>query len=280
LSRAAFDRFRETIAGAAASSTAPENQDLRPVVITRVAFVDSLTPLDTHLASEARDENQLADRVSIAALVAAAGSVAGLSWRAHRAHEVRATREASHRAITASEARFRSLIKHAADLVLVIDDDGIVRDARGSIERILCIPPDDAVGASLASLIHEDDLPRFADCLKEVVESTEPCSAEVRLSYGGGPWRWVELAATDRRADPLIEGIVLNGREVTERRAAEAESREGKRRSTRSSTPPPPASSCSTVRASSDEQTWRPSASSTCRTTRSSAARTPIRDGA
>jgi diguanylate cyclase (GGDEF)-like protein/PAS domain S-box-containing protein len=226
LSRAAFDRFRETvtetIASAAASSTAPENQDLRPVVITRVAFVESLAPLDTHLAAEARDENQLANRVSIVAMVAMVASVAGLSRRAHRAHEARATWEASHQAIAASEARFRSLIEHAADLVLVIDDSGVVRDAGGSIERILGIPRSDTIGTALQSLIHQDDLPRFADCLKEVVQSTEPCSAEVRLSDGGGPWRWVELAATDRRADPLIEGIVLNGREVTERRAAEA----------------------------------------------------------
>jgi len=231
LCQAALDQYRtiatETITTAAAGATEAENQGmLRRVAVLRIAFVDSLTPLDTSLASEARDENQLADRVSIVAMVAAAGSVAGLSWRAHRAHEVRATWEASHRAVAASEARFRSLIEHAADLVIVIDDGGIVRDAGGSVERILGISPDDAVGATLGDLIHKDDLPRFADCLKEVIQSTEPCIAEVRLSHGDRTWRWVELVATDRRGDPLVEGIVPNGREVTERRAAEAESRE------------------------------------------------------
>lgn len=231
LSRAALDRYQATTtdaikAVAAGVSAIGTRELLRRVSAERIAFMDSLTPLDAHLAREAQDENRLAGLVSIAAMVAAVGTVAGLSRRAHRAHVARATWEASHRAVAASEARFRSLIEHAADLVLVIDDAGIVRDAGGSIERILGRSPDDTLGASLARLVHDDDLPRVTRCLADAAQTSKPCVVEVRLSHGDGSWRWVELAATDRLTDPLVAGVVLNGREVTERRQAEAAVRE------------------------------------------------------
>src|SRR5690606_3244981 len=120
--------------------------------------------------------------------------------------------------------RFRALIEHAADVILVVGPDGIVRYASPSLETVLG-PASLAVrGRPLHEHLHPDDGAALASAWRaaegrpgRVVERTE-----FRVRHADGSWRWMEATGTNQVDNPAVGGIVVNARDITEAKAAEA----------------------------------------------------------
>ena len=123
-----------------------------------------------------------------------------------------------------NEVRFRSLVQHSTDVIAVIDGGGVLTYVSPSVEGILGRPPDDLSGRSVVELLHPDDA-RNATVLLESLRSRRATSmtAQFRLPHRDGGWRVLEWTATNRLDDPAVGGIVVNGRDVTERQRAEQE---------------------------------------------------------
>jgi diguanylate cyclase (GGDEF)-like protein/PAS domain S-box-containing protein len=122
------------------------------------------------------------------------------------------------------EARFGSLIRNASDLITVVDLDGSVLYQSPSIERILGYAPEDVVGRPFAGLLGAGDRGRLA----QVLASRTPGGAETHafeclLAHADGRSIEFEVLATDLVDDEHVRGVVLNGRDVSERRAFEAQ---------------------------------------------------------
>src|SRR5215218_10346591 len=56
------------------------------------------------------------------------------------------------------ESRFASLARHAADMVSVVDADGIIRFANPATERQLGYRPEEVVGTRVERWLHPDDV--------------------------------------------------------------------------------------------------------------------------
>ena len=144
------------------------------------------------------------------------------------AHDITARRDAED-AVRQSELRFRALVQNGSDVIAVLEQDGRLRFASPAAERILGHSPQ--LGTSVFDLIHPDDLPRIADAFTGAVDTpgiTLP--ADLRLRTADGGWREVEAVANNLLADESVHGIVVNVRDVTERRAAERSLREAEER--------------------------------------------------
>jgi diguanylate cyclase (GGDEF)-like protein/PAS domain S-box-containing protein len=125
-----------------------------------------------------------------------------------------------------SEARFRSLVAHASDLITVLDAQGTVTYQSPSVERILGYRVDEIEGSNFADLLGESDRPRLAQILAGVGEAyvgggSEAHVIECTLRHRHGEWLKFELQHTDLLQDEHVRGIVLNGRDVSERKAFE-----------------------------------------------------------
>jgi len=123
-----------------------------------------------------------------------------------------------------SEARFRSLVQRAFDVVTVAGADGVVRYTSGSVERVLGYGDRQLLGMPLASLVHPDDrelLPAFLDEVTAAPGRTT--SIEWRVRHRDGSWLEVETVATNLLHLPEVGGIVLNTRNLSERKALERE---------------------------------------------------------
>ena len=59
-----------------------------------------------------------------------------------------------------TEERFVALVRHASDLIVVLEPDSTVRYVSPSIERLLGYEPAGIVGTALLELVHPDDAPR------------------------------------------------------------------------------------------------------------------------
>ncbi|HYZ75871.1 MAG TPA: EAL domain-containing protein [Gaiellaceae bacterium] len=121
-----------------------------------------------------------------------------------------------------SEARFRSLVAHSSDLITVLDADGVVTYQSPSIERVLGYPADEVEGTRFDRLVSEADRPRLAQVVSDVGrERTETHALECLLRHRDGTWLQFEVQHTDLLRDEHVHGIVLNSRDVSERKAFE-----------------------------------------------------------
>jgi diguanylate cyclase (GGDEF)-like protein/PAS domain S-box-containing protein len=121
-----------------------------------------------------------------------------------------------------SEARFGSLVAHSSDLITVLDADGVVTYQSPSIERVLGYRVDEVEGTRFDRLVSEADRPRLAQVVSDVGrERTETHVFECTLQHRDGTPLQFEMQHTDLLRDEHVRGIVLNSRDVSERKAFE-----------------------------------------------------------
>ena len=135
-------------------------------------------------------------------------------------------------ALRASEARFRALTEHAADMILVFDDEGCVRYWSRSAEEALGWAASEVMGRRLTDLglIHPDDLPLFEEGRHGADASlNEFLPVTIRYRHRDGTWRLVEGLARSLLDDPAVRGVVVNARDVTEQRRLEEQLRQAQK---------------------------------------------------
>ncbi len=122
----------------------------------------------------------------------------------------------------AVEHRFRSLVHASSDLTWLVAADRRISFASRSVGDVLGWPPEHAVGMVARDAVHPADAAAI-DGLLDGVTDDQAAVVTVRIAHATGGWRHIEVQATDRRADPLIDAVVLTGRDVTERVELQAE---------------------------------------------------------
>jgi diguanylate cyclase (GGDEF)-like protein/PAS domain S-box-containing protein len=124
------------------------------------------------------------------------------------------------RTLHASEARFRSLVHHSSDLIFVLDAQGIIQFASSSASRLIGYDPDALVGVALSSLSDPDDASRVSAFIEMAAKLTGASPlAEWRLRRPDGHAVDVEAIASNLLDDASVGGIVLNARDIGERKA-------------------------------------------------------------
>jgi len=130
-------------------------------------------------------------------------------------------------ALRESEERFRSLVQNASDLITVIDADTTVRYQSTAIKRVLGVEAEAVVGRKLADIIHPDDRSQFLASLSELMaKPANVVAGEGRVMDSNGIWRHLEFTGTDQRDNTSIGGVVLNARDVSERKQLEEQLRQ------------------------------------------------------
>jgi diguanylate cyclase (GGDEF)-like protein/PAS domain S-box-containing protein len=119
------------------------------------------------------------------------------------------------------EARFRSLVQNSSDVVAVLDQEARIAYESDAVRRVLGHQPERRRGQSFTSLVHPEDSPRFQALAHALVTGGGEGAGEFRLGHADGSWRWVEAIGLDLTHDPAVGGVVLNYRDVTERRQLE-----------------------------------------------------------
>lgn len=125
-----------------------------------------------------------------------------------------------------SESRYRALVEKSGDGTLVIESNSHVRYVSPAVTRILGHLPLAMEGRSCLELVHVDDRPYMKDKLKEILANP---GAEIpslfRANHADGRIRDIEMVGVNRLDDEAVQGIVLNFRDVTDRRRTEQELR-------------------------------------------------------
>ncbi|MCU1458986.1 MAG: diguanylate cyclase/phosphodiesterase with sensor(s) [Actinomycetia bacterium] len=133
-----------------------------------------------------------------------------------------ASKESVEDELRRGEERFRALVEHVNDIILVFDDFGGVSYVSPAFQRVLGYADDDDVQLITSTYLHLDDRPRVLQFMNEL-RLTPGAFAwlELRLRHADGSWHWFEVGLTNRLDDVDIGGVVANMRDVTERRLFE-----------------------------------------------------------
>jgi diguanylate cyclase (GGDEF)-like protein/PAS domain S-box-containing protein len=196
---------------------------------------DVYYPLSTRVNQSALSYAQGAERTRRLTLLASVAILASLFalgallyWR-YRATERRAARAAAqHEILQRSEARFRPLVQSSSDLITVIDRDGVIQYASPAIEQFSGRPASEVLGTSILQMVATEDQYGLHGLFSGVAERPGyTASAELHLrspSESAGQ-RSIQVVCTNRLNDPDVNGLVLNVRDISERKALEEQLR-------------------------------------------------------
>jgi PAS domain S-box-containing protein len=135
-----------------------------------------------------------------------------------------AERKRAEEALRRSEEHFRLLIENALDIISLLNGDGTVRYQSPSAERVLGHKPEEAIGKSGFEFIHPDDLPHVINAFTDTIQKpgiTPPI--EMRVQHRDGSWHVIETLGNNLLHNPAVAGIIINVRDITERKQMERE---------------------------------------------------------
>ncbi len=131
-------------------------------------------------------------------------------------------RKRAEQALRESETRFRLLVERSSDIITILDPDGTARYESPAHEHQLGYTSEEMIGTYPMALVHPDDLPQLTQIFIEGLNQPGyVAQAQYRIRHKDGSWRELESSARNLIDDPLINGILINSRDITERKRAE-----------------------------------------------------------
>jgi PAS domain S-box-containing protein len=133
--------------------------------------------------------------------------------------------------LRASEKRFRSLIEHSSDAVAMLGPDGTILYQSPAATRILGYEIEEMVGRPLRSFVHPGDVElALQDRIRILATSHLPVLSQFRFLRKDGTVCWIDATSTNRLDDPDLQAIIVNYRDITERKQADEKLRESEER--------------------------------------------------
>ncbi len=122
-----------------------------------------------------------------------------------------------------SERRFRALIEKSSDSISLINPKGIILyDAEPATFRNLGYAGAEVVGHSAFEFIHPEDVEVTKKLFDELAHKPgSTITTHYRIRHKDGSWHWMEGTGTNLLNEPSVQAIVINARDVTERKRAE-----------------------------------------------------------
>ena len=118
------------------------------------------------------------------------------------------------------EARLGSLVRNSSDIVRIVDGDRVVLYISPAALRLVGLDEAGAEGMDWWEFVHPDDQPSLQWFLADLEQGASG-DVEYRVRDARGSWIDVETLATNLVGDGAVEGIVLNTRDVSDRKALE-----------------------------------------------------------
>ena len=131
-------------------------------------------------------------------------------------------RKRAHVELEKREQRFRALVEKSWSGVALLDGDLAFSYSGASTGRLLGYGEEELIGTSFLAYVHPRDRETMRETLNSLASgAAQESQAELRFRHRNGMWIWLEAFAQNMLHDPSVGAIVLNYRDVTQRKATE-----------------------------------------------------------
>jgi PAS domain S-box-containing protein len=200
-------RWRRTSQSAAESSVSPE------WVRKLMSLLPTLAPMLVLLLAipVASRRPAMAWTVLACSMVCLSMRLAVTQYQQQRASEK----------LECSERHFRALLEKSSDAIALLDRQGKILYLSPSFEHLLGYIPQERMGFDSIGRVHPDDQNRLAADMATLYATPGGSSrGEYRSQHKDGRWMWIEGVATNLIDDPNVAAVVVNFRDITERKRA------------------------------------------------------------
>ncbi|RPH55795.1 MAG: PAS domain S-box protein, partial [Chloroflexi bacterium] len=134
------------------------------------------------------------------------------------AHDITERKQAEE-LIKQTERHFRALIEKAPDGIALVGLDGKFMYTSPAARKMFGYAGDESVEITPVESTHPDDLPLVLTTLNNLIQDASLTPIlQYRFKYKDGSWRWIESTFTNLLAEPSVQAIVINFRDITERK--------------------------------------------------------------
>lgn len=138
-------------------------------------------------------------------------------------------RKLAEEALLMSEKKFRSMVHNIADIITLIDEKGNILYESASIQHVLGYTETELIGKNIFELLHPEDAEHIANVLYESIKKEgNSVSVDFRFKNKNGDYVLMEAQGNNQLSNPHIRAMIVNSRDITERRKAEVLLQESK----------------------------------------------------
>jgi PAS domain S-box-containing protein len=122
----------------------------------------------------------------------------------------------------ASKRLFQAVVENTVDAILLIDEYGRIKFVSPAIEGMLGYSPDETIGMGALEFVHPDEREEVRLTLEGTMKIPNSVSRrEHRARHKDGHWVWAEAVAKNYLEAPDIRSVVVNLRDISERKRVE-----------------------------------------------------------
>jgi len=133
-----------------------------------------------------------------------------------------AERQRTEDALQANEERWRALIENTSDVIALLNPEGIVLYESPAVFRLLGYLPEERLDQNVLRSVHPDDRRPIFQLFRELARRPGwSTTAQFRFRHLDGSWRWVEAVGNNLLTNPNVKALVINYRDITERKHAD-----------------------------------------------------------
>lgn len=152
-----------------------------------------------------------------------------LAYAYARLQQEAAELELAREALRASTEQLRTVFENSMDIIAIFDSRGTFLDSNSASEHVLGYTLDEFMGKTIFDMVHPDDQAALLETHRQVASGGEPVGVlECRFLHEDGSWRTLEAAAKSFTDAAGELRVVVNARDITRRRKAEAETKQFK----------------------------------------------------
>jgi len=119
---------------------------------------------------------------------------------------------------------FRLLLENTLDIITIVNFDGTIRYESPAVRPILGYDPEELQGRRVFEFMPEDDAAKVVSILQGLAARPGgTASLELRFRHKDGSWRILEAIGRNMLDHPVLSGVLVNSRDVTERKRIEEE---------------------------------------------------------
>lgn len=125
-----------------------------------------------------------------------------------------------------AQDRTQLLLENASEVITIYRENLEINYISPSVEKILGYNVDEMIGICDIIYVHPESLSEYERMFAQLLEEPDKqFTIEFQYQNKQKEYIWVEATGTNLLSDPAIQGLVLNMRDITERKAVEREQR-------------------------------------------------------